>query len=185
MKTIILLAQLTLLAGCTSTMDQQPAPSRYADEQARAIKALSPDEITAYRAGEGMGLAMAAELNHYPGPKHALEHADDLHLTDAQRKQMTQTFDEMNAAAVAIGEQIIEHETVLDALFSERKVGTDSLQKVLQGIGELQADLRFTHLNAHLIARSILSEAQVVHYDLLRGYTSMKGGEHDHSTMKH
>ena len=40
----------------------------YAGQQTRAIKALSDDDIAALRAGEGMGMAKAAELNGYPGP---------------------------------------------------------------------------------------------------------------------
>ena len=48
-----------------------PAPAAdlpYAGQQTRAIKALSDDDIAALRAGEGMGMAKAAELNGYPGP---------------------------------------------------------------------------------------------------------------------
>ena len=49
-------------------------PSRpYAGQQVRTIKALSDDDIAALRKGEGMGMARAAELNGYPGPKHVLD----------------------------------------------------------------------------------------------------------------
>ena len=46
----------------------------YAGQQTRAIKALSDDDIGALRAGEGMGMAKAAELNGYPEPPHFLSH---------------------------------------------------------------------------------------------------------------
>jgi hypothetical protein len=36
--------------------------------QSRPIKALSDQQVSDLRAGRGMGLALAAELNGYPGP---------------------------------------------------------------------------------------------------------------------
>jgi hypothetical protein len=46
-----------------------PSPAgTYAGFEAREIKALSTQEIADLRAGRGMGLALAAELNSYPGP---------------------------------------------------------------------------------------------------------------------
>lgn len=55
--------------------------SPYAGEEAREIKALSPSDIDGLIAGRGMGYAMAAELNGYPGPAHVLELAEQLELT--------------------------------------------------------------------------------------------------------
>ena len=46
--------------------------------QTRSIKALSDQQIADLGAGRGMGLALAAELNGYPGPSHVLELADKL-----------------------------------------------------------------------------------------------------------
>jgi hypothetical protein len=40
----------------------------YAGLEARAIKALSEQQIADLEAGRGMGMALAAELNGYPGP---------------------------------------------------------------------------------------------------------------------
>ena len=50
----------------------------YAGFEKRAIKALSEQQIADLRAGRGMTLALAAELNGYPGPVHVLEHAEQL-----------------------------------------------------------------------------------------------------------
>ena len=52
--------------------------SPYAGMQARPIKALSSEQIADLKAGRGMGLALTAELNGYPGPAHLLELADKL-----------------------------------------------------------------------------------------------------------
>ena len=42
--------------------------SPYAGFEQRAVKGLSADEIADLRSGRGMGLALVAELNGYPGP---------------------------------------------------------------------------------------------------------------------
>jgi len=175
---------LMLLAGCSSASTPQSTPSPYAGEQTRTIKALSAEEIASYRSGEGMGFAKAAELNHYPGPRHVLELADDLHLSDEQRTQTQQAFDEMHRAAVALGEQIIEEEARLDALFAEGQAEAEAMQPVLQTIGALQADLRFVHLKAHLAMKTILTEAQVAHYDQVRGYADGTA-PHVHDPSRH
>jgi len=56
--------------------------SPYEGMQARPIKALSAEQIADLRAGRGMSLALAAELNGYPGPRHILELGEQLGLTD-------------------------------------------------------------------------------------------------------
>ena len=61
------------------------AQSPYAGMQTRAVKALSDQQIADLRAGRGMGMALPAELNGYPGPAHVLELADKLELTPDQR----------------------------------------------------------------------------------------------------
>ena len=57
------------IAFVTSVHAQTP----YTGMQARSIKALSDQQIADLGAGRGMGLALAAELNGYPGPSHVLE----------------------------------------------------------------------------------------------------------------
>ena len=49
--------------------------------QTRLIKALSEQQIADLKAGRGMGLALPAELNGYPGPIHVLELSDELGLS--------------------------------------------------------------------------------------------------------
>ena len=59
------------------------AQTPYAGQQTRPIKALSDQQVADLIAGRGIGLALAAELNGYPGPSHLLELADRLDLSDA------------------------------------------------------------------------------------------------------
>ena len=51
--------------------------SLYVGQETRDIKALSPQDIDDYLHGRGWGMP-AAELNHYPGPRHVLDLAHSL-----------------------------------------------------------------------------------------------------------
>ena len=81
-RTTVCLAAAMMLAAAPS-LAQVPQP--YAGLQNRPLKALSDEQLADLKAGRGMGLALAGELNGYPGPKHVLELAKELNLTDAQR----------------------------------------------------------------------------------------------------
>ena len=67
----------------------------YAGWQGRDIKALSARQVDDLAAGRGMGLALAAELNGYPGPRHVLDLGDDLELTAGQRAAFEALFEAM------------------------------------------------------------------------------------------
>ena len=67
-----------------------------------------------------MSLALAAELNGYPGPRHVLELGEQLGLTDRQRVDVQRLFDQMTAEVVPIGEKLISQEAELNRLFARR-----------------------------------------------------------------
>jgi Spy/CpxP family protein refolding chaperone len=160
--------------------------SPYAGQQQQALKALSPDEIKAYLNGEGMGLAKAAELNHYPGPKHVLDLGADLKLSDDQRFETEEVYRAMHERAVDVGKQIIEKETGLDNLFSTGTVDESTVHKTVGEIALLQGELRFDHLQAHLKMKPILSTEQREKYDQLRGYQANGDSEsHQHHADHH
>ena len=71
----------SLISVATAAIAQTP----YAGMQTRTIKSLSEQQVADLGAGRGMGLALAAELNGYPGPSHVLELADKLELSVDQR----------------------------------------------------------------------------------------------------
>src|SRR3954465_12359952 len=79
------------------------AQTPYAGMQTRPIKALSEQQVADLGAGRGMGLALAAELNGYPGPSHILELADKLNLSTDQRAGIQRLFDAMKAEAMPLG----------------------------------------------------------------------------------
>jgi Spy/CpxP family protein refolding chaperone len=159
---------LTLIAAHAAAADTSP----YAGEQQRAIKALSQSEIEDLRAGRGMGLAKAAELNGFPGPAHVLELADRLGLTPAQRAATETLVERMKADAQRIGADLIAAEQALDRAFAARRIDESALQAKLSAIAALQGELRYVHLRTHLAQAAILTPEQIRHYDVLRGYAS-------------
>ena len=161
-----LIAGLTLLAG--SAVAQTP----YAGMQTRPIKALSEQQVADLGAGRGMGLALAAELNGYPGPSHVLELADKLDLTADQRASVQRLFDSMKLEAVPLGSKLIEQEADLDRQFAGRMVTPESLKISVGAIAATQGALRETHLKYHLSTVAILKPGQMQRYAELRGYGS-------------
>jgi hypothetical protein len=147
----------------------------YAEFMGRTIKAMSEAQIADLRVGRGMGLALAAELNNYPGPKHVLELAAQLGINDAKRKQLADMSIAMTAETVALGEQIIALEAELNRLFASRVVTLVSIDATTQAIGQKQASLRAAHLKYHLTTRDLLSAEQTQIYNRLRGYTQPAG----------
>ena len=120
-----------------------------------------------------MGLALAAELNGYPGPRHVLDLASQLGLTDEQRTRIQQLFDAMKAEAVPIGQALIAAENALNSAFADRTITPEHLLAATASIAELQGELRDTHLKYHLATAALLSPDQIRHYAELRGYTAV------------
>jgi len=173
--------RLLALAIAVALSSTALAQSPYAGMQARSIKSLSEQQVADLRAGRGMGLALPAELNGYPGPSHLLELADRLDLSTAQRDRIRQLFDSMKAEAVPIGTKLIEQETALDQQFASRSITPDRLQAATAEIGATQAELRNTHLKYHLETAQILSVDQMRQYAVLRGYADNAPMRHHHA----
>lgn len=158
------------LFGLTAVLAQESPKSPYAGFEQRPIKALSAQQIADLRAGRGMSLALAAELNGFPGPLHVLELAERLNLTEAQRAAVEQLFEKMKAETVPIGERLIAQEADLDQIFASRTVTPASLAASTDAIGATQAALRHAHLKYHLAMLEVLTSDQVQRYAELRGY---------------
>jgi len=158
----------------------QKTHQSYAGQEARAIKALAPDEVQAYLEGQGMGLAKAAELNHYPGPKHVLELSEKLQLTTQQVSEAQAIYNKMHLEAVRVGKQIVNKEKSLDSLFATTKISDEQLVALANDISRRQGELRIIHLRAHLSMKKLLSDAQITEYDKLRGYGQSAGMQHQH-----
>ena len=151
-----------------STLVAQPSP--YADLVGRDIKALSAEQVEEYLEGQGMGMAMAAELNGYPGPRHVLELAAELELSGQQVAAVEARFETMHEEAVRLGRAIVELEHGLEAMFASGEARSGDVQETLRAIGRLSGELRFAHLDAHVATRPLLTEVQLERYAQLRGY---------------
>jgi hypothetical protein len=144
--------------------------SPYAGFETRPIKALSNQQISELRSGLGMSLALAAELNGYPGPRHTIELAKELELSADQRNKVEVLFATMTAESVVIGENLIAQEADLDRQFADKTIKPAVLTSVVEAIGSTYAALRATHLKYHLLTLQMLTPAQARRYSELRGY---------------
>jgi Spy/CpxP family protein refolding chaperone len=176
MRKLFLLALVITAVGLGGAVAQQhdaqqhAGHSPYADQEMSEVPSLTQTQLEQLRNGDGMGLALPAELNHFPGPKHVLEFADDLELTTEQTTRTEEVFVEMQTAARALGAEIIEAEAQLNRRFEHSHIDAKVLREQTAKIAGLYGRLRFTHLNAHLQMTELLSEKQVAAYDRLRGY---------------
>ncbi len=168
MRAMIVSVGLVLLSSPIFSQEHQHSPYAH---QGSDIASLSPKELADLEAGAGMGLARAAELNSFPGPRHVLELADSLGLSHEQRAQILAIRAAMGERAIALGREIIEAERALSQRFADGQVDSATVRTATQEIAGLAGELRFVHLAAHLATRSVLGQGQVETYDRLRGYT--------------
>jgi Spy/CpxP family protein refolding chaperone len=157
--------------GASSVTSTTPSTTPYAGQQTRSIKALSPQEAQDWLDGKGMGLAKAAELNGYPGPMHVLELQDQLKLSPQQR-QATQSLMAAHKSEVRkLGAELVAAEQALDLAFSSKQIDASAVDRLTTRIGQLQADIRASHLKTHLQQTRLLQAEQTALYAALRGYT--------------
>lgn len=178
-RVLLLAASLLLTSSAVGAQPGQP----YAGLEKRPIKALSQQQIDDLRAGRGMGLALAAELNGYPGPSHVLELSDRLGLTADQRLEVRRLFEAMKQETVPLGNKLVEQERALEDLFSSRAVTSEALKTSIGAIAETQGQLRESHLKYHLSTAALLDQNQMQRYAELRGYQrpdDSAGHKHHH-----
>jgi hypothetical protein len=180
---------ILLTVGCNVQNDNStvitdkitPTLSAYRELLDTEIRGIDPATIEDYLNGKGLGLALPAELNGYPGPRHVLDLADELELSQEQTRQTQALFNEMQPQAIELGKQILAEEAKLEQAFRDKIITEDFLQGQLTRISELQAQLRYVHLRTHLTTVDILSEHQIGLYNTLRGYGEMPSNNHQHS----
>ena len=169
-KITSLLIAVSISGTAIAAGNHAPAPSKYAGQETRAIKSLSAADMEELQRGGGWGLAKAAELNGVPGPAHLVELKHEIHLSHEQVTQITSIFNAMNGKAKQLGQQLIDLETMLEKHFQERTITDEILRDLLKQLADTRYELRYTHLATHLQTPAILSEAQISHYNQLRGY---------------
>ena len=167
----LLLAALLVAPPLSAQAHEHGAhTSPYTDLQDREIKALSDEDVAGLLGGAGMELALPAELNGYPGPRHVLDMADMLELTDDQRTAVQGIFDRMQAEARTLGARIVEAERRLDRAFAAGVIDAAALSEIAGTIAAERGALRVAHLKAHLEVTPLLTDEQRAHYATARGY---------------
>ena len=171
------LAAAAVLAGAAQTPADPGAAaeslrSPYAAIPGTAASGLLPQEVEGLTKGQGMALALAAEVNGYPGPRHILEAATagQLDLRPDQREAVQQLYDRMLAEAKGKGQEILQAEEELAMRFRHGHIDEAGLREMLYRIGEYRAELRFIHLRTHLGTKALLTPEQIARYNAVRGY---------------
>ena len=173
-----LIATLGLMvAGIAAA--QHGGMSPHSGAQNREIASLPDRTIAAIRAGPGWGLALPAEVNDAPGPRHVLDLAEPLALSDDQVAQITAIFEEMKRSALSKGEDFIAAERALEDAFVRGDLDQAGLAELVEKAGKARSDLRLVHLSAHLKTVPVLSDEQIERYAELRGYSGGAGGPCD------
>lgn len=116
-------------------------------------------------------MAILAELNGYPGPRHALDLANELGLSDEQEKNITAVYNDMKEKAVKLGLEIINTEKAANDTFTNKSINDTQLKQLVLRSGQLYGQLRYVHLSTHLSMLNILTPEQTSLYNQLRGYS--------------
>jgi hypothetical protein len=118
-----------------------------------------------------MGLARIAELNGYPDPAHVLEAArtGKIDLFADQREAIERVRATAEAKAQDLGRQILAQEASLESGFRAGPVVDAELARQVEDIARKVAELRLTHLRAHLLTAALLRPEQIEEYYQFRG----------------
>ncbi|NRA46360.1 MAG: hypothetical protein HRU09_15520 [Oligoflexales bacterium] len=147
--------------------------SHYASQTSNTIKSLSDADLKGLEEGSGTpfgGMAKAAELNRFPGPKHVLDAKQELGLSSNQIKKIEAVYEQMHKQALSIGKKLINLEAKLDKQFASQSINAHQLQMYTKESANVYGLLRYTHLLAHLKTKAILTEDQIQKYQSIRGY---------------
>ncbi|MDQ5876394.1 MAG: hypothetical protein M3288_06100 [Thermoproteota archaeon] len=147
--------------------------SPYSGQEIRDIKSLSDNDVQSLQNGTGEafgGIAKLAELNGYPGPRHVLDIAQELQLTDRQRMEIELIYQNMSNNAKSIGSAIIAIEQDMDEAFANKTITEENLIAMLDKSANFYEQLRFVHLSAHLDTAQIMTTEQIQMYNEMRGY---------------
>lgn len=157
--------------------------SPYAVLRGTAATGLLPEEVEGLVSGKGMALALGAEVNGYPGPRHLLDAADagQLVLRPDQLATIERLYAQMLEEAQAKGKEILQAEAALAQRFRHGHIDDSSLRDALGQIGQSRAELRFIHLRTHLATRALLTADQISRYNAARGYDASGGVSPHHA----
>lgn len=169
MRVTCIAASFVLSFALAGAAGAQQADHAAHQREGSATSSLTAEAVQQLLDGEGMGLARAAELNGYPGPKHVLELEGPLALTADQKKKVEVIRQQMLDAARPLGRSLVDAERALDTSFVSGRITEEDLAGRTAAIAGLQGQLRRAHLHAHLLTKAVLTKDQVARYAELRG----------------
>lgn len=172
MRMTMLATVVAMASSLVSAREPAGHASPYHGQERRAVKSLADEEIADLLAGRGAGFAKAAELNGVPGPLHLLEMKTEIALSAEQERRIEALFQTMREEARALGRRLVDLEAELNGAFADGQVTPPRLRQLLSDIAEVQRDLRYVHLAAHLEPPAILTAEQIRAYNRLRGYAA-------------
>ena len=120
-----------------------------------------------------------AERNLFPAPHTAIFMANDLGLSETQRRQLHELQLALDSQVATIGRRIQAEEARLDRAFMENVIDSGRIDGLTARIGALQAQLRAARLRSHLATRDLLSPEQLLRYAELRGFEAAEASVHD------
>lgn len=155
-----------------ATPEETSARSPYADayDPTASIHSLSAEEIEQIRQGGGANLALPAELNGVPGPRHVLDLAEELALTHDQVARIQSVYDQFRADAIPAGERYLAAVQALEEGFRTGTLPEENLPDRVTEVSRLEGELVTFHLMAHLQTADVLTPEQIATYNQLRGY---------------
>jgi len=165
MKTILSSLILLLAFGLSAAAQPPPASPPSAQAQHHVYLQLEREAIDK---GQGFGMALVADRNGYPGPRHILDLAPHLHLSSDQVDQIEALFASMRHEALALGRRLLDNEAALEEQFAAGEVDSEAVQRRVDESAALRAQLRWAHLSAHLEAYNLLTPEQRARYLNLR-----------------
>jgi Spy/CpxP family protein refolding chaperone len=170
---LILFGSLALAGGHQHQKGNSPAPG-HEGQQSRQYASFSAEDAAGLIAGRGLGLARPAELNGYPGPMHVLEHGDALALSADQRAIVMVSFDAMRERAKDAGRRYLQAERALDGAFKSGSADLETVTRLTREADARRAEVRLSHMQAHLEMHAVLSAEQRIKYANLRGYETAR-----------
>ncbi len=156
-----------LLVFSAAAQHKHSPPGAPAAAAEASHHACLEQERAALERGEGFGMALAADRNGYPGPRHVLELKAELKLTPQQESAMEKLFAQMHQQAVARGREVLIAEARLEEMFGGKRPAAE-LREQAYRVATLRAELRWVHLSAHLAARKLLTPEQLAAYQQIR-----------------
>jgi len=139
-----------------------------------SAQSVIPPDREGLLKGQGMDLAAIAESNNWPDSRQVLAMKNELGLTRDQVKKTEALEKVTGSAAGAKGEEIVQAEEELAAMFQSGEAAEKAVRMKLEQIGKARAELRFIHLQAYLRMKQILTPDQVKQYTELKARESKR-----------